>query len=449
MRTDNGTETPAMTRTTRRWVLGASAGGGALALAACGAGSDATGTPKDARPASIKVLMGTAGAMPILDKLKDSFKATHPTLTAEYEETSGTGPTQQKILTYAAAGTLPDVLPEHPNYVADIAGRGILTDLQPLGAKDKSADMADFYTGIIDHFRVAGVLYGFPWNSGPSIIYFNRTLLDRLGIKAPDGREKEGKWTWAAFQEVARAATTGTGSTRTMGFQGPNLNLDWMDAFIWQAGGDVFSKDLKKCLLGEPPAIAAVQYLADLYAKDRVVPVGDEAKDFPNGVESGKVALTFGNKDQVIEVQAAATQNNFKPGIAPTPKGAAGRANRDGPQANGIAKATKELDAAWAYVKHMSNLETQKIRLAANLTTPVRKSAAKTTEFTTALFEWESAAFWQDAADTTRGLPKPARYTDINKAWRDTFDKIVAGQQAVRPAMEDLARQVDGLLASG
>ena len=57
--------------------------------------------------------------------------------------------------------------------------------------------------------------------------------------------------------------------------------------------------------------------------------------------------------------------------------------------------------------------------------------------------DWESTAFWQAAADTTRGLPKPSRYTDINNAWRATFDKILKGEQAVRPAMEDLARQVD------
>ena len=100
-------------------------------------------------------------------------------------------------------------------------------------------------------------------------------------------------------------------------------------------------------------------------------------------------------------------------------------------------------------MKHMSNLDTQKIRLAANLTTPVRKSAAKTTEFTKSLYDWESAAFWQDAADTTRNLPKPARYTDINTAWRASLDKILKGEQAVRPAMEDLVRQVDALLAAG
>jgi multiple sugar transport system substrate-binding protein len=438
-------------RRTRRHLLSAlAATGGAATLAACGQATG-SGTPEaaTARPAKISVLLGTAGAVPILDPLKESFRVAHPTISAEYEEISGTAQTQQKILTLAAAGSLPDVLPEHPNFVSDIAERGILADLGALAAKDRAADVGDFYAGILDHFRHKNVLHGFPWNSGPSIIYFNRSLLERLNVKPPDQREKEGKWDWTAFQEVARAATTGSGGTRTMGFQQPNLNLDWFDAWVWQAGGDVFNKDLSKCLLGEPNAVQAVQLMADLHTKDRVVPYGEEARDFPNGVESGKVALRFGNKDQAIEILKASEQSNFKPGLAPTPKGRGGRANRDGPQANGIAKTSPAPDAAWVYVKHMSNLETQKIRLAANLTTPVRKSAAKTTEFTKALYDWESAAFWQDAADTVRGLPKPAKYTDINTAWRATFDKILRGEQAVRQAMEDLARQVDALLAGG
>ncbi len=215
---------------------------------------------------------------------------------------------------------------------------------------------------------------------------------------------------------------------------------------MWQAGGDIFSKDLKKCLLADPPAIETAQYLADLYLKDRAVPVGNDAKDTPGGLESGKVALRFGNKDQANVIDQKAKENTFTPGLAPTPKGRGGHANRDGPQANGIAKESKERDAAWLYVKHMSGLETQKIRLDAKLTTPVRKSAAKAPEFARSLFPWEVGDFWQQAADTTRSLPKPAKYNDIATAWSDMWKRISAGEIAVRPAMEEVTRQIDALL---
>ncbi len=207
---------------TRRRLLAAAGLAGSALLAACGqTGGGTAGSATGGRPVKLNVLMGIAGAEPIVDQLKESFHKAYPDIAVEYSEIKGTAETRQKILTLAAGGQPPDTLPEHPNFVTDLADQGILADLQPLATKDKTVDLADFYTGVIDHFRHKGVLYGLPWNSGPSIIYFNRTLLDRLSIKAPDQREKEGKWDWAAFLEVARAATKTAAEPARGGFNRP------------------------------------------------------------------------------------------------------------------------------------------------------------------------------------------------------------------------------------
>ncbi len=95
----------------------------------------------------------------------------------------------------------------------------------------------------------------------------------------------------------------------------------------------------------------------------------------------------------------------------------------------------------------MTNLESQRLRLAAKLTTPVRKSAAKLPEYAKSLDPWEVAEWWTEASTTTRPLPKPARYQDINKLWQDTWARILAGDVAVRLALEDATRQIDALLA--
>jgi maltose-binding protein MalE len=97
----------------------------------------------------------------------------------------------------------------------------------------------------------------------------------------------------------------------------------------------------------------------------------------------------------------------------------------------------------------MASLESARVRLAAKLTTPIRKSAAKLSEYAKSLNPWESAEWWTEASNTTKPLPKPTRYPDVNKLWQDTWAKIMAGETAVRPALEDAARQIDALLASG
>jgi ABC-type glycerol-3-phosphate transport system substrate-binding protein len=204
---------------------------------------------------------------------------------------------------------------------------------------------------------------------------------------------------------------------------------------------------LKKCLLAERPALEAAQFLADLYLVEKAIPTGADAQQFPGGLESGRVAMRVGIKGQVAVVTQKAAQAGFQVGMAPTPKGSAARANRDGPQAYGAVKASKQLDAAWAYVKYMAGLDTQKVRLETKVTVPVRKAAAKLPEFTTSLESWEVGEWWSEATSTTRSLPKPARYADIDKLWVDAFTKVVGGQAPVRSTVEDVTRQIDALLA--
>jgi ABC-type glycerol-3-phosphate transport system substrate-binding protein len=156
-----------------------------------------------------------------------------------------------------------------------------------------------------------------------------------------------------------------------------------------------------------------------------------------------------GIKDQAAGLTQKSAETNFKVGMAPTPKGTSARANRDGPQAYGFLKSSKEPDAAFAYVRHMTNLESQRLRLIAKLTVPTRKAAAKLPEYAKSLDPWESAEWWTEASNTTRALPKPPRYPDVNKVWQDTWTKILAGEIAVRPALEDAVRQIDSLLAAG
>jgi ABC-type glycerol-3-phosphate transport system substrate-binding protein len=420
---------------------------GTAALAACGGSSGQAALPKEHAPATIAVENQAGDAVTaVRDRVMAMFSAAYPWIRVEETMTSGTAATLQRILTLVAGGTPPDVVYLHPSYVTDLAEKGVLVDLGPLAAKERDVDLPDFYPGPFDHFRYKNVLYGLPFNSGPTVTFFNRTLLTRLGVTPPDQRERAGKWNWDALREVARVTSQGSGDTRTMGLQAANLNLDWFDAWVWQAGGDVFSKDLKKCLLAERPAIEAAQFIADLYLKEKAIPVGPDTQQFPGGIESGRVAMRIGIKGQTALVTQKAAQAGFSLGMAPTPKGSAARANRDGPQAYGAVKGAKQPDAAWAYVKYMASLETQKVRLETKVTVPVRKSAAKLPEFNRSLEAWEVGEWWLEAASTTRSLPKPARYAEIDKLWVDSFTKTIGGQVPVRSALEDAARQIDALL---
>jgi multiple sugar transport system substrate-binding protein len=434
---------------TRRRVLGLGAAGLPVALAACGATPARAPAAQNRAPAQITAVLSLSPALvPVQQQVLDLFQKEFPWIKVEEVGIPGGSVplVAERLVTMAAGGTPPEVGWLHPSYVTDLAEKGLLADVAGRAQRDREAPLADFYPGILDHFRHKNGTYGLPWNSGPTVTFFSRTLLDRLGIKPPDGREKEGRWDWNALREVARAATQGTGDTRTMGLQSPSGNLDWFDAWAWQAGGDVFSKDLKTCLLNQPPAVEAAQFLVDLYTRDLVVPVGDAARQFMGGLESGGVAMRIGIKGQVSQATERAGQANFQLGMAPVPKGRAGRVTRDGPQAFGLLNEARQQDAGWDYVRYMAGLETQKVRLEAKVTVPVRKAAAKLPEFARSLESWEVGDYWIEAVAATRNLPKPARYADIDRAWLDTWNKITSGQAPVRGSLDDVTRQIDAML---
>jgi multiple sugar transport system substrate-binding protein len=434
---------------TRRRVLGISAAGLSAALAACGSSQPAASTTQNRTPVQITAVLSLSPAlMPVQQKVLDLFQKEYPWIKVEEVGIPGGSVplVAERLLTMSAGGTPPEAGWLHPSYVTDLAEKGLLADITTRAQRDREAPLADFYPGILDHFRHKNGTYGLPWNSGPTVTFFNRTLLDRAGVKPPEAREKEGKWDWNALREVAKATTQGSGDSRTMGLQSLSGNLDWFDAWVWEAGGDIFSKDLKSCLLNQPAAIEAAQYLVDLYTKDLVIPVGDAAKQYAGGIESGGVAMRIGIKGQVNQVTDRAKQANFQLGMAPMPKGKSGRVTRDGPQAFGLLKEAKQQDAGWAYVSYMAGLETQKARFDAKVTVPVRKAAAKLPEFARSLDSWEVGDYWIEAASVARNLPKPARYADIDKAWVDVWNKITTGQAPVRSSLDDVTRQINAML---
>ena len=111
-----------------------------------------------------------------------------------------------------------------------------------------------------------------------------------------------------------------------------------------------------------------------------------------------------------------------------------------------LLKEARQPDAGWDYVRFMAGLETQKVRFGARVTVPVRKAAAKLSEFAGSLESWEVGDDWIEAAAATRNLPKPARYAEIDRAWLETWNAITSGQAPVRSSLDDVTRQINAML---
>jgi ABC-type glycerol-3-phosphate transport system substrate-binding protein len=356
---------------------------------------------------------------------------------------------REKALTLYAGGDLPDAQWIHPSITSLLASRKLARPLDELARRDRSTPLPDFYPGVLDYFRWRGTAYGLPWYSPGYVFVFNRALFERLGVPTPDRLEREGQWTWETFVATLRRLTTGVPGSpdRTIGSDNHNMALDWACSWIWRHGGDVFSKDLKKCVLNEPPAAQAVQDLADLYLRYQVVNYGPHQADFQDGFFSGRVGLRQANKETVAPERNDLARATFPLGMAPVYSGRAGRINRMGPLAFGAAQGGPNGDAGWRWVRFMAGPQAAAVMMRNKSTLPVRPAFAQLPEYAQSTEPWEDSAVWLDSQARARALQQPASYDEIATLWLQAWQDILAQKAPVKSLLDDVTRQANTLLA--
>jgi ABC-type glycerol-3-phosphate transport system substrate-binding protein len=158
-----------------------------------------------------------------------------------------------------------------------------------------------------------GKQYGF-YDSAPSPfgIFYNKKLVQELGLEDPYELQKKGEWTWDKFREVAKKATkdtNGDGKTDVFGFIG-DLKIS-LEQFVYGNKG-TFDKDANgemKFSMDSENAIQGLQFMSDLYNVDKSIiqpaPEGnDKAFIAGKGVMYGGFSWELsGLKDNMKDVE--------------------------------------------------------------------------------------------------------------------------------------------------
>jgi multiple sugar transport system substrate-binding protein len=444
---------------TRRRLLGATggllAGGAGLFGAAACAGPGVPGAgekPGETKgPAVAKVLlMNNPVFTAVQSDLVSAQTEVDPGLRLDMSVFPGQiAQFREKLITIYAGGDVPDAQWVHPSVVSLFGSKKLLRPLDELARQDRETPLNDFYPGVLDYFRWRDTTYALPWYSPGWVLVYNRELFDRKGVPTPDRQEREGKWTWDGFVSTLRALTGGTPGLpdRTIGSANHSMALDWACSWIWRNGGDVFSKDGKKCVLNEPAAVEAVQGMADLYVKYEAILYPPVQGDFPDGFFSGRVGLRQANKETTAPGENDLVRATFPLGMAPVYKGRAGRVNRMGPLAFGVVREAPNGDAAWRLVRFMAGPRAAAILMNRQSTLPVRPRFAQLPEFGASMLPWENKDVWLDSQATARALTQPASYNDIATLWTAAWNDVLAQKGTVKAILDDLARQANALLA--
>ncbi|GAB2693342.1 ABC transporter substrate-binding protein [Paenibacillus thermoaerophilus] len=315
---------------------------------------------------------GNQAHLDLYKSLLDQFKQSHPNITVTLESVPYPD-YQQKVSVLAAGKELPDIAWAAERMIPQFMANGILADVSDVGG-DAAFQMDDFIPSTLDLFRKDGKLYGLPFSTPPSVMFYNQDLFEKAGLRSPNELAKEGKWTWEEFEKAAKTISSGSGANKVYG---ANFFRDWktwilLSSYSWSYGSGPFDKEMTKFTWNDPYGIATIEMLQRMMFADQSHPKAGEQVSF----ESGKIGMFF---DVYSYVSKARTITDFKWNIAPMPSGPQGSVPMLGQAGYVIFKETKHPKEARELLKFLAGQ--QGIQATSTFFVPPRKTVLNSDSF--------------------------------------------------------------------
>jgi multiple sugar transport system substrate-binding protein len=236
-----------------------------------------------------------------------------------------------KVVAAAAANTGPDVVLYNGPTIGQLVDADALKDLGPYW--NSLADK-DLFTPAVIH-SINGILYGVQGYVNLLGLWYNKDILDKLGVKPP----KTTSELTADMKKAVAAGYKGITLTGKPNDQGEWQAYPWLSAYGWS--------------YGDPTAAAAEKayglmssWVADNLLSKIVVTWG-QAEPF-QAFTVGDVAFAENGNWQLGTAKSSA---KFQYGVVPMPSGSQNAKVYLGGEAESIGAFSKNPDLAWAYLK--------------------------------------------------------------------------------------------------
>ncbi len=376
----------------------------------------------------------------IHQNVMDKFTTLNPGIKMDFDDVPS-AEFPETLLTRIVGGQPPDVVKLHASWVLNFIGAKQLNDLTDMMKTDKAV----FIPTQLNYWAEKERNYGVPYYSGSSIVFFNKTMFQKAGIKTPEEHAKAGTWTWDTLKESAKALSGGTGAERTFGFDGAQapVNLQFFTCVpIWCNNGELTNADQTEWLLTSPPVVEVIQSLADMALKDKSIPLASDMQGATYLFRTGKVGMSWTGRFRSNELASVP----FEVGMVGAPKGKAGPVNRDGPNGTGLPMGTKNLDAAYKFAMYFGGPDAADQYLLTGATNPVRTDLLDSDVFKKSIKPFESLEVLTESAKTVRAWRFPGKGAEAQRTLVAEWDKVIVGQQDVPTAMKNAKALMDPLL---
>ena len=429
-----------------------------MAGAAATAGAAAITSPRVIVPAraqeKTKVVFWTAWTPPGLDTLKkitEDFNAQSPDVEAEVVQLPPSDETDvAQLITAVRGGTGPDVFHLDRFIVAQHAATGLLQDLSQFsGDEDPLAPYIQFAR---DEATYDGKPYALPTDTDTRALYYNKTMLQSVGVDLAEFDPANGPVTLDRVAEIATQLNVkdSAGNYTQVGFV-PWFNQGWHYTYGFAFGGDFYDEAACKVTPTDPNIVAAFQWTQDYCVAQGAQELfafagpGDEP-GFPsqeNYFTVGTMAMMITGNWHIRQMEQYNPELDYGTTYIPVPTAESEPSTWAGGWSLVIPEGAKEPEAALKFMQYLAGEPGQRTFSIDQSALPTFQSVAEDPSLFGERYQF-FAQMLPTIAKNRPPLPVGSKYWDeLSRAWQATYLNEKKPQEALEEAQENTQADLD------
>ncbi|NMO95755.1 ABC transporter substrate-binding protein [Paenibacillus lemnae] len=409
----------------------------------CGGGDEAAempqGDPNDTTPVTIQYWHSHAETqMGGLNYMIDEFKKAYPHITVEPVFQGGYPDLQKKLSAAVAANDVPAVTNVEVSVVANFADGGLFQDLTPYIKRDK-VDMEDFSKGMLQAYAYNDKQYGFPLIVSTSVMVYNKTLLDKLGVQPPQ--------TWDEIEDYNSKVTEKEGGKTTRyAFSVPGWDTWYYDPWISNGGGTVLTDD-DTVGFDQPESLRWAENFK------KWIDDGSLMMGFGKGASDTMRQMFLDEKIGMVEHSSAIIKMyvenaKFDVGVSFLPGDKERKSHIGGAGIVMMSGAKEEQkEAAWKFIQFMTSAE-HNIKWADETGyLPTHKSVIDSEEGKQYFEKWPQYKAVFDNFDNVGPRPQHPAYPEMSSVYKDIVGEMILNGKDPVPMLKENTQKMNDVLS--
>jgi multiple sugar transport system substrate-binding protein len=346
----------------------------------------------------------------------------------------------QKTVAGFTAGNYPDVGYQFGSSAAQLAKQPKLVDLTDK-VTAAGVNWDDFYDSERQASTVNGKVVGIPALVDNLSLVYNKKLFQQAGVAEPTN-----DWNWSDFRTAAKKLSDP--AQRRYGWAYVNDGSEdtvWRFlALLWQAGGDLLTKDNAKPAFDSAAGQSALQQLHDMAVTDKSVYLDTGNGNYLNLFNSGKIAMMWTGPWDLSSINAGVEY-----GVTYLPGFEGNHETISGPDIYMLFDhSSSRSDTAVKFVTWLTSAE-QHIKFAiATGDLPLRKSETQLPGYQTFLKKYPAEQVFVSNLDNVKHVrPNIESYSKVSAAVGQMVQSVLLGQAQPEAALKTGAQQVASALA--